>query len=58
MLSLKLLHEVGLLVVLSVLIMVSANPKILAAVITCVPFTPCDGTNDNDTMNGSNRLIK
>lgn len=54
--SLKLLHQVGLLVVLSVLAMISANPKIFAAVITCVPLTPCDGTNDNDTMNGSNQM--
>ena len=53
--SLKLLHEVGLLVVLSVLIMVSANPKILAAIITCVPTVPCDGTDGNDTMNGTDR---
>jgi Ca2+-binding RTX toxin-like protein len=36
--------------------MVSANPRVLAAVITCVPATPCNGTDDNDTMNGSNQI--
>jgi hypothetical protein len=39
----------------AVLMMVSPNPKILAAVITCVPATPCEGTDGNDTMNGSDQ---
>ena len=42
-----------LLVAVSVLSMVSANPRILAAVINCVANTPCDGTSGNDIMNGS-----
>ena len=45
-----------LLVALSILSMVSANPRVLAAVITCVPATPCNGTDDNDTINGSNQI--
>ena len=48
----------SLLVALSILSMVSANPRILAAVITCVPNTVCDGTNDNDRMNGSPGMDK
>jgi len=44
-----------LLVALSVLSMVSANPGILAAVINCVPLTPCVGTNNNDNINGTNQ---
>jgi hypothetical protein len=43
-----------LLVALSILMMVSANPRILAAEITCAPYPPiCYGTNNDDIMNGS-----
>lgn len=35
--------------------MVFPSPKVFAAVISCVPSVPCDGTNDNDVMNGSNQ---
>jgi Ca2+-binding RTX toxin-like protein len=45
----------GLFVAASIFMMVSSNPEVLAAVISCVPSVPCDGTNDNDTMNGSNQ---
>ena len=44
-----------LLVAMSVLMMMSANPRILAAVITCAPSVPCVGTNNNDSINGTNQ---
>jgi len=45
----------SLFVAASILMMVSSSPKVLAAVISCVPSVPCDGTNDNDIMDGSNQ---
>ena len=40
---------------LSVLMMVPANPMILGAVISCDrPGVLCFGTNDDDIMNGTN----
>ena len=39
----------------AVLMMVSANARILAAPITCVPNTPCVGTNDIDRMTGTSQ---
>lgn len=44
---------VCLLVALSIFSMVSANPRILAAVITCMPNVPCIGTDGNDRMIGT-----
>src|SRR6266540_2135642 len=45
-----------LLVALSILMMVSANPRILAAVISCGPLLAvCEGTDNDDSMNGSDQ---
>jgi Ca2+-binding RTX toxin-like protein len=44
-----------LLVALSILMTISANPRILAAVISCVPSVTCVGTSSDDTMNGSDQ---
>jgi Ca2+-binding RTX toxin-like protein len=45
-----------LLVGLHILMMISANPRTLAAVISCVQLIiVCEGTDNDDTMNGSDR---
>jgi Ca2+-binding RTX toxin-like protein len=42
----------------AVFMMASTNPKILAAVITCVPNVPCNGTDGNDRMIGTAGIDK
>jgi hypothetical protein len=45
-----------LLIISSIIMVVSSGPKILAAVIKCVPTTDdCRGTNDSDVMIGTNQ---
>ena len=50
---LRFTNMLNLFVVMSLLIILSLSPKVLGATITCQAAIPCDGTDNRDTMTGT-----